>query len=102
MLALPHQKVVVPASRLFRKISASRRAMFVHSAVTFFLIEEHAHAFEDVIFAMPQHARLVFLFVLGEFLFGLFVSQAEAFGQPLNVALVDSDPVIRAAIAGTF
>lgn len=80
MFALPHQKVVVAAGRLFGKIAASRRAMFVHGAVPFFLVEEHAHAFVNVVFVMPEHARLVFLFVLGEFLFGLFVSQAEPFG----------------------
>ena len=76
--------------------------MFVHGAVPVFLVKEHAHAFEDMIFAMPQHARLIRLFVLGEFRFGLFVRQAEAFGQSLYVAFVDSDPVIRTAIPGTF
>ena len=102
MLALPHQKTIVPAGRFFGKISASCRAVFIHGAVPVFLVEEHAHAFEDMIFAMPQHARFVFLFVLGEFLFGLFVRQAEPFGQSLYIALVDSDPVIRTAISRTF
>lgn len=59
MLAFPHQKVVVTACGLFGKIATGRRAMFVDSAVPFLLIEEHAHAFEDVIFAMPQHAGFV-------------------------------------------
>mgnify|MGYP003395495261 CR=1 FL=1 len=102
MLALPLQKVVVAAESLFREITADRWAMFVDGAVPFFLIEKHAGAFVDVIFAMPQHASLVFFFVLREFLFGLFVSQVEPFGQPLNVAFVDSDPVIRTTIAGAF
>lgn len=102
MLALPHQKIVVPASCLFRKFAAGGRAMFVDSAVPFFLVEEHAHAFEDVIFSMPQHARLVFLFVFRKFLFGLFKCQAEAFGQPQNVAFVDPNPIVRTAIPWTF
>lgn len=102
MLALPHQKIVVPARRLFGKIATRRRTMFIHGAVPVFLIEKHAHAFEDVIFAMPQHARLVRLFVLGEFRFGLFEGQAEAFGQPFDVAFVDANPVIRTTITGTF
>lgn len=59
MLTLPRQKGVVPASGFFGKVAACRRAMFIHCAIPFFLIKEHAHAFEDVIFAMPQHARLV-------------------------------------------
>ncbi len=102
MAAFPRQKGVIAASRFFRKITASRGAMFVHGAVPLFLVKKHAHAFEDMIFAMPQHARLVIFFVLGEFLFGLFVRQAEALGQSLYVAFVDSDPVVRTAIPRTF
>lgn len=102
MSAFPGQKGVIAASRFFRKIAAGRGAMFVHGAVPIFLIEEHAHAFEDMIFAMPQHARLVRLFVFGEFRFGLFVRQAEAFGQPLYVPFVDPDPVVRTTIPRAF
>lgn len=76
--------------------------MFINTAVSFFLVEKHAGAFEDVIFAMSQHASLVFFLVLREFLFGLFVSQIEPFGQPLYVAFIDSDPVIRTTIARAF
>ncbi len=102
MLALPFQKTVVTASRLFGELTAESRATFVNRAVPIFLIEKDASAFENVIFAMLQYASLVILFVLREFLFGLFVSQAEVFGQSLNVAFVDSDPVVRTAITRTF
>lgn len=102
MFALPHQKTVIAASRLFRKIAACCWAVFVHATVSLFLIEEDAHAFVDGVFAMPQHARLVFFFVLAEFLFGLFVRQAEPFGQSLDVAFVNPDPVVRTTVTGTF
>ncbi len=94
MLALPGQKVVVTARGFFWKIATSRWAMFVNAAVAFFLIEKHAGAFVNTVFSMSQHASLVFFFVLGEFLFGLLIRQAEAFGQSLYVAFVDSDPVV--------
>lgn len=76
--------------------------MFVDCAIPFFLIKKHAGAFEDVVLVMSQHASLVIFFVLGEFLFGLFVSQVESFGQPLDVAFIDPDPVVRTTVTGTF
>ena len=102
MLALPQQKAVITAGGFFRESTADRRATFVNAAVPFLFVEKQASAFVHVVFAMPHHASLVIFFVLGEFLFGLFVSQTEMFGQPLDVALGDSDPVIRTTIAWAF
>lgn len=94
MFAFPHQKIVVTATVLFRKIATGRRAMFVDSAVSFFLVKKHAGGFENVILTMPEYASLVFLFILGKFLFGLFVCQAESFGQALDITFCDSDPIV--------
>lgn len=102
MFAFPFQKAVIATSCFFGEIAANCRAMFIYAAVSLFLIEEDAHAFVDVIFAMSQHARLVILLVLAEFLFSLFVRQAEPFGQSLYVAFVNPDPVVRTTVTGTF
>lgn len=100
--ALVFEKVVVAAVILLGVVAAGRRAVLIGRAAAFHRIEELAGALVDRVLAVAQHAMAVALDVLGEFLFGLLVGQAEAAGQALDVALGHQNPIVGATIGRAF
>ena len=101
MLALELQEVVVAALVAVGIFAAHGRAGVVDGAGTLVLVEEHAHRLEDVILAVAQHLVSVF-HLLGEALLRRFGADVEMLGEALDVARLDLDVVVAAAIAGAF
>ena len=101
MIAFPFQPLVVAAAARIWILTADGWAMMIDRAAPFDRIEELAGAFKDVIPAMAEDSS-VFFDELGKFALSRFVTQTEAFCQPLDIAFRHDDPVIRAAISRTF
>ena len=76
--------------------------MLVNGAVPLRGMEELACALEDVILTVPKHAMPIAFDELCKFGFRLFVTKIETLRQSFDIAFRNQDPIIRAAIRGTF
>lgn len=99
-VAFTLEEIVVVAIRQFREFSAYARPMLVNSAAPFDRVKELAGAFEDRIFAVTKNSAISFD-VLRESLFSALIGERIPPGEPLNIATVDDDIVVGAAVRGT-
>lgn len=104
MLALEFDEAVVAASISVGIVAANLRAAFVNRAASIRLIEEHAHRFIDVVFAMAQHTnRLIFVsHFAGKLLLRDLDTQTVMLGQALDITRFGFDVVVAATIARTL
>ena len=88
--------------RRVRIVPAHARTHVVDRALARARIEEHAHRSEVTVVLVAQGARLLAFVIFGEAFFGLCVIQAEVLRQARDVALVDLDQRVAAAIRRAF
>src|SRR5262249_5746593 len=92
---------IVIAAAAAREASAQRRPRRIDRAAALVGIEETAHAAEDMVF-LPAHGILGTPALHRELRPSLAKREPEMFGQPLHVALGESDQGIGAAVARTL
>ena len=95
------QEIIVAAGPAAGIFAANGRPRGVNRAAPRLGVEEAADAAEMLIRLAPHRIGLVGL-DLGEFLARVFERQAEMVGQPLDIALLERNDGIGAAIARTF
>src|SRR5262249_26952987 len=96
LASLPFQKVVIPAAVPVGIFVADAGPRLVDRAAPFFLVQEHADRAVDVVLLMTQH--LLVLHDLREALARRLDVDLVMLRQPVEVALVDDDPVVTAAV----
>ncbi len=100
MTSLPTKEIVVAAAGSVGVFVAHTRAGVVNRAATGFRVHEHADAAEELVLLMTQN---LFTFDrLREPLFRRFGIDAEMARQPVQIALIDGNTVVAAAVGGTF
>ena len=100
MTSLPTKEIVVAAAGSVRVLVAYTRPGVVNGAATGFGVQEHADGAEEIVLLMTEN--LLALNRLGEPLFGGLGIDSEMARQPVQVTLIDGNPVVAAAVGGAF
>lgn len=100
MTSLPTKEIVVAATGSVRVFVAHAGTGIVDGAATGFRVHEHADTAEELVLLMTEN--LLAFDRLREPFFSRLGIDAEMARQTIQIALIDGNTVVAAAIGGTF